>query len=145
MKMTLARIVRRTGGCAVLRTVAILLCLTTLALAADVSGKWSGTLEFKGEDGQAQTVPAHAELKQQSSTLTGTVWKEDGQRFEVEQGRVAGSEISFTFRAPEGEEEEVVVHSVKLNTVSPTQMQGTLEFDAGGQKFAGKLTFTREK
>lgn len=122
----------------------ILLLLTTYALAADVSGKWTGTLEFKGEDGQAQTVPAHAELKQQNNVVVGKVWKEDGQRFEIEEGRVTGNEVSFTFRAPEGEEEEVLVHSVKLSAVSPTQMQGTLEFDAGGQKFAGKLTFTRE-
>lgn len=145
MRAKFAGSVRRNGACVVLRAMAILLCLTTLALAADVSGKWSGTLEFKGDDGQSQTVPAYAELKQQNGTLVGTVWKEDGQRFEIEQGRVAGNEISFTFKAPEGEEEEVLVHSVKLNTMSPTQMQGTLEFDAGGQKFAGKLTFTREK
>jgi hypothetical protein len=123
----------------------VLLLLTTFALAADVSGKWNGTLEFKGEDGQAQAVPAHAELKQQNGTLFGTVWKEDGQRFEIEQGRVTRNEILFTFKAPEGEEEEVLVHSVKLSSVSPTQLRGTLEFDAGGQKFSGKLTFTREK
>ena len=123
----------------------ILLLLATFALAADVSGRWNGTLEFKGEDGQAQTVSAHLELKQQKDTLRGTVWKEEGQRFEIEQGRVDGNEVSFTFRAPEAEEDEVAVHSVKLSAVSPVQMQGTLEFDAGGQKFAGKLTFTREK
>lgn len=123
----------------------ILFLLTTFALAADVSGKWNGTLEFKGEDGQAQTVPAHAELKQQNNTLAGTVWKEDSERFEIEQGRVNGNEISFTFRAPESGEEEVVVHSVKLSSVSPTQMEGTLEFDAGSQKLNGKLMFTREK
>ena len=123
----------------------ILLLLTTLASAADVSGKWNGTLEFKGDNGQSQTVPAHAELRQQNNTVVGTVWKEDGQRFDIEQGRATGSEISFTFKAPEGEENEVLVHSVKLNSVSPTQMQGTLEFDSEGQKFAGRLTFTKEK
>lgn len=118
--------------------------LTTFALASDVSGKWNGTLEFKGEDGQAQTVPAHAELKQQNNVVVGRVWKEDGERYEIEQGRVSGNEISFTFRAPESGEEEVV-HSVKLSSVSPTRMEGTLEFDGGSQKFSGKLTFTREK
>jgi hypothetical protein len=123
---------------------ASLLLLTRFALAADVSGKWNGTLEFKGENGQAQTVPAHAELTQQNNVVVGKVWKEDGQRFEIEQGRVTGNEVSFSFRAPEGEEEEVLVHSVKLSSVSSTQMRGTLEFDAGGQKFAGRLTFTRE-
>jgi len=49
------------------------------------------------------------------------------------------------FNAPEGEDEQTIIHSVKLALVSPTQMQGTLEFDAGGQKMNGKLTFSREK
>jgi hypothetical protein len=124
--------------------VPIVLLLTAFAFAADLSGKWSGTLEFKGEDGQVQTVPAHAELKQQNNALVGKVWKEDGERFEIEQGRVNGNEISFTFKAPESGDDEVV-HSVKLSSTSPTQMQGTLEFDGGSQKFSGKLTFTKEK
>jgi hypothetical protein len=110
-----------------------------------VSGKWRGSLEFKGEDGQAHTAPAHADLKQQNDAITGRIWKGEGQQFEIEQGQVSGNEISFTFRAPEGEDEQVLVHSVKLTLVSPTQLQGTLQFDAGGQKVSGKLTFTKEQ
>jgi hypothetical protein len=144
MMMELAGIFRHNRNARTL-FLPILLLLTTYAFATDVSGKWNGMLEFKGEDSQGQTVPAHAELKQQNNVVVGKVWKEDGQRFEIEHGQVTGNEVSFTFRAPEGEEEEVIVHSVKLSSVSPTQMQGTLEFDAGGQKFAGKLTFTKEK
>jgi hypothetical protein len=49
------------------------------------------------------------------------------------------------FTAPEGEDEQPLVHSVTLALVSQSQMQGTLEFSAGGQKIQGKLTFTREK
>jgi len=124
----------------------ILLLLTTpFALAADMSGKWNGSLEFKSQDGQTQAAPAHADLKQQNNAVRGKIWKEEGQQFEIEQGQVTGNEISFTFRAPEGEEEQVLVHSVKLTLVSPTQLQGTLQFDAGGQQLSGKLTFNREK
>ena len=123
----------------------LLLILTPFALAAEVSGNWNGSLEFKSQDGQTQVAPAHAEFKQQSNTVTGRIWKEEGQQFEIEQGQVTGNDISFTFRAPEGEDEQVLIHSVKLTLVSPTQLQGTLEFDPGGQKVSGKLTLTREK
>lgn len=123
----------------------ILLLLTTLAHAADASGKWNGSLEFKGEDGQTQTATVHADLKQQANGITGKVWKEDGKQFEIEQGQVNGNEISFIFRAPEGEDEQVLVHSVRLTLVAPTQLQGTLEFEVEGQKVTGKLAFSREK
>jgi hypothetical protein len=122
-----------------------LLLPTPLLHATDVSGKWTGTLEFRTEDGHAQSVPAHADLKQQGNSLTGKLWKEADQQFVIEQGKIEGGEISFVFNAPEGEDEQTIMHSVKVALVSPTQMQGTLEFDTGGQKINGKLTFSREK
>ena len=105
--------------------------------------RWNGSLEFKGENGQSQAASVHADLKQEANAVTGRVWKEEGEHFEIEQGQVTGNEISFKFHAPEGEEEQVVVHSVKLNFASPTELQGTLEFDLGGQKMSAKLTFTK--
>lgn len=53
----------------------LLLLTTSFGVAADVSGKWNGALEFKGEDGQTQTAAAHADLEQQNNVLTGTIWK----------------------------------------------------------------------
>ncbi len=53
--------------------------------------------------------------------------------------------LPFVFNAPEGEDEQILVHSVKLVVVGPTRMQGTLEFEAGGQQVSSKLSFTRDK
>jgi len=75
----------------------------------------------------------------------GKIWKEDDQQFLIEQGKANGDEISFVFNAPEGEDEQILVHSVKLVVVGPTRMQGTLEFEAGGQQVSSKLSFTRDK
>jgi hypothetical protein len=122
---------------------AILVLPTSFALAADLSGRWNGTLEFK--DGQTQTAPAHADLKQENKLVSGKIWKEEDKQFQIEQGQVSGTEVSFKFSAPEGEDEQNLIHSVKLTLVSPTEMQGTLEFDASGQKFNGKLTLTKQK
>jgi len=102
-------------------------------------------LEFKTEDGRTQTAPAHADLMEQNNVVSGKIWKEEGQQFDIERGQVIGKEIYFEFRAPEGEDEQLLVHSAKLTLVSPTKMQGTLQFDAGGQNVSGRLVFTREK
>jgi len=75
----------------------------------------------------------------------GKIWKEDDQQFLIEQGKANGDEISFVFNAPESEDEQILVHSVKLVVVGPTRMQGTLEFEAGGQQVSSKLSFTRDK
>ena len=48
----------------------LLLLLTPLVRAVDLSGKWTGTLEFKAEHGHVQSVPAYAELKQQGDSLS---------------------------------------------------------------------------
>jgi len=121
-----------------------LFLLTSLALGADASGRWKGSLEFKGDDDQVQTVSAYADLKQQDNSVTGKIWKEQGQQFEVEQGQVTNNQISFKFHAPEGDEEQVIVHSVRLTLVSRTQLNGTLEFELGGQRVSAKLTFSKE-
>lgn len=122
----------------------ILFLLTTLAFGEDASGKWKGSMEFKGDDGQIQTVSAYMELKQQGSTVTGKVWKEQGQQFEIEQGHITDNQISFKFHAPEGEDEQVIVHSARLTAVSPARLQGTLEFELGDQTVSAKLTFSKE-
>lgn len=121
-----------------------LLFLTTVALGANASGRWKGSLEFEGDDGQIQTVSAYADLKRQGSSVTGKIWKEQGQQFEIEQGQVTDNRISFKFHAPEGEEEHVIVHSVRLTLVSPTQLQGTLEFELVDQRVSAKLTLNKE-
>ena len=59
------------------------LLTASFALTADVSGKWTGSLEFKGDDGQTPTAPAHADLKQQNNAVTGRIWKGDGHQFEI--------------------------------------------------------------
>ena len=121
------------------------LLVASFASAADVSGKWSGSLEIKTPDGQTQTLPGYAELKQQGTTLTGTVWKDVENKFPIKKGRVEGDKITFEFSAPEGEEEATLVHMVRLTAVSKNQLEGELRFGQEGETVAGKLTFTRDK
>ena|ERR1700730_16270633 len=125
--------------------VLLLLLAAQFVSAADVSGRWAGTLEFKGPDGQAQKIPAGAAFKQQGSEITGAVWKEAEHQFPIDNGKILGNAITFDFKAPEGEEEATLVHRVKLTLTNENQLVGELEFENDGQKMSGKLTFTQEK
>ena len=126
--------------------VLFILLLAPLASAADVTGKWSGSLDAKDPNGETVTIPASAELKQQGDSVTGKVWKETEHRYSIEKGKIEGNRITFEFKAPEGSEEaEPLVHSVRLTVVSEDQLQGELEIAMDGGKMTGKLTFAREK
>ena len=121
------------------------LLLVPFVNAADVSGNWTGSLEFNNPEGDTQSAPAQAELKQLGNSLTGKVWKEAGHEFPIAKGKIEGNQVTFQFTAPEGEPDSALVHSVKLTLVSPTQLRGLLEFEAGGQKMSCKLTLTRKR
>jgi hypothetical protein len=127
-------------------TVVLILLLATLAMAADVTGKWSGSLEAKDPDGETVTVQAHAELKQQGDSVTGKVWKKVAHQYSIEKGKIEGNRVTFEFKAPEGSEDaEPLVHSVRLTVVNEDQLQGDLEIPMDGGKMTGKLAFAREK
>ena len=97
----------------------LLLLLAPTVHAADVSGKWTGALELKTAEAGVQSVAAHVELKQQGNSLSGKIWKEADQQFLIEQGKARGDEISFVFNAPEGEDEQILAHTVKLRAPNP--------------------------
>jgi hypothetical protein len=123
----------------------VVLFLAQFLNAADVNGKWRGSLEGKGEDGSAISVPAHLELKQAGSSITGTLWKEAGHEYVIEKGKIEGNQINFEFTAPEGDEDSAFVHRVKLAVVSEGHLEGELQFEVEGDKVAGKLKLERDK
>src|SRR5215470_11018329 len=120
-----------------------LLLWAPIASATDVSGKWTGSLEFKSPDGDAQTVPAHVEFKQQNKTIIGSVWKDAEHQFRIDNGKIEGNRITFEFSAPEGEEDNILIHKVSLTVMNAAELEGQVEFEAGGNKLTGKLKLTR--
>ena len=60
------------------------------AFAADVDGKWSGTISTPGGD-----FPAAFEFKADGTTLTGTSAGPDGMPIAIKDGKIDGDKISF--------------------------------------------------
>jgi len=77
-----------------MRFIAIALLLVTFAVsayAADVDGKWSGTVG--GPQGE---FPVAFTFKAAGSTLTGTTTGPDGAEVPIKDGKIDGNNISFS-------------------------------------------------
>ena len=115
---------------------ASLLMLSALILsAADVTGKWTGTLApAGGEDGS----PALLELKQTGTEITGTVGPDESQRHTISKGTIDGNKVAVEVAA-EG-------RSIKMNLVlDGDHLKGEIVMSSGGQSRTAKLDVTRAK
>lgn len=64
------------------------------ALAADISGNWSGTLQAGGD-----AIPLAFVFKQDGEKLTGTVTHPQSEPLPLKEGKVQGDKISFNVMA----------------------------------------------
>ena len=120
---------------------AILLALPVgSALAADVTGTWTG--QIGGTDGGGMTIAFH--FKQDGAKLTGTVDGPQGEPVRIDDGKVEGNKISFTLRIEFGGGGMKIIHDgtidgdeIKLNT----RMEGGPDGGPG----PGPMTLKRSK
>jgi hypothetical protein len=63
--------------------------------ASDLSGKWSGTFEATGGDGNVRSEPLLLILKQDGDKLTGSGGPNEGEQHPMKEGKVAGEKVTF--------------------------------------------------
>ena len=74
------------------RAIAIaLLCLAASAFGADVDGKWTGSVNTPNGD-----IPVTFQFKADGAMLTGSMVGMDGNNIAIKDGKIDGSNISFT-------------------------------------------------
>lgn len=61
----------------------------------DVSGKWSGTFDITGPDGDVQHNTAFLILKQNGNVITGSAGPREDKQSEIQEGKLNGAEIDF--------------------------------------------------
>lgn len=74
-------------------TAALVLAFTLAAapaFAADVDGKWAGTISTPGGD-----FPVAFEFKSDGTTLTGTTQSPDGMSINIKDGKIDGDKVTF--------------------------------------------------
>jgi hypothetical protein len=125
-----------------MRTFLCFLVLAVLACAAvaadvDVSGKWSGTFNMTGPDGDKDGT-AILILKQSGTDITGTVGPSEDEQFPIQKGKIEGSKI--TLEADHGG------HTMKIDLVlADNRITGEAQMEAEGATLKAKIDVTRAK
>jgi hypothetical protein len=120
----------------------ILCCflLTTMAMFADVSGKWSGSFDISGPDGEGKAAMAFLVLKQTGDSITGTAGPNEQQQFTIKTGKIDGDKITLEVAHDNG-----LVLKFDL-TLADGHIKGDVTGERGdGQKMTAKLDVTAIK
>src|SRR5437870_3244902 len=73
---------------------AVLLFLS-VALASDLTGKWSGSFLITRPDGETKDSQAVLELKQNGTELTGTAGPSSDKQWAIQKVKVEGDKLTF--------------------------------------------------
>jgi hypothetical protein len=121
------------------RLLLILLAAAVTLTAADLSGRWTGTLEkVKGNPGGPQSDAHYLVLRQNGDRITGTAGPKADAQWEIRNGRVDGSRLTFEIAMAGGK----MVLGYDLQ-VGPDGLAGKVE-PKTGQPIAWKLQVKRE-
>ena len=120
-----------------MRTIALVAMVFLLApifsRAADVSGKWSGTISDDQSSDSLLLI-----LQQDGAKLTGSGGPNESERHELEKGLVQGNKLTFEVTSPFG----VLAFELSING---DEMSGTLEARNGAQVLrGGKVLLKRQ-
>jgi hypothetical protein len=99
--------------------------LLTLAMAADISGKWTGDMPGRGGD----TALATFTFKVDGEKLTGSMTGPQGD-IALQEGKIAGSQVSFSTTLDFGGNSIKILYK---GTVSGDQIKMTREREGAGQ------------
>ena len=115
---------------------AALALAVTVAPAADVTGKWQGTISAQRPDGTTSEDSALLILEQKGSAIAGSVGGSETDQHPITKGSVDGSKISLVAKNTRNERE----YQIEL-TLDGDQMTGTVTM--GERK--GQLALKRVK
>jgi hypothetical protein len=116
----------------------LMLGITLSATAADVNGKWSGTFNITGPDGETKEDTAFFVLKQNGSELTGTVGPHEEEQFPIQKGKIEGDKITLEATAKDA----VIKFELVL---AGDHIKGDANGTQDGQTMKVKLDLTRVK
>ena len=122
-----------------MKTILLRLFLSTAlawaAIAADISGKWSGSfVPENGDSGSAYLI-----LKQNGTTLTGSGGPDENEQWPGLQGMISGNKLSFQVKSAS----DGTVYKCVL-VLEGDHLKGDVQFTtADGQSSTAKLDLTR--
>ena len=116
----------------------LLPCLALALSGADVSGKWSGTIDVEDS---GSTTPVQVELVQKADLLSGKIGRTGGgDESTIRSGKVDGTKVVFEAVSPE--------HSNPFKftlTLIDDRLEGEMKGSVDEGEIVGKVKLSREK
>jgi hypothetical protein len=118
------------------KALAALVLLTISARAADLTGRWSGSLKVEGGD---HDVPQCFTLRQQGKSLSGSGGPDAGEQYPIENGSVEGSEATFQVTTGEWK------FTYHVRRLTADRLQGDLQLESLNDRRTAKVSLIRVK
>ncbi len=115
------------------------LLLSVASLLADVTGKWSGSFDITGPDGQTKADTAFLNLKQEGAKITGTAGPSEDKQFDIKTGKIDGDKIALEVVLEDG---GVLTFDLALDN---EHIKGDVKGQMGDEKMTAKMDVTRVK
>jgi hypothetical protein len=122
-----------------------LLCFLALALLAgvafadgNVTGKWTGSFNIAGPNGETKETTALLLLTQNGTDITGTVGPNEEERLTIQKGKIEGDKITL-----EAEQDGRVIKFALV--LAADRLTGDASMTGDGQTATAKLDVTRSK
>jgi autotransporter translocation and assembly factor TamB len=118
---------------------ALTIALTGVAFAdTDVTGKWSGSFNSSGPNGETKETGAVLMLKQNGADITGTVGPTEDDQFPIQKGKIEGDKITL--------EADHDGHLMTFNLVLASgRITGEAQMSRDGQTMKAKIDVARAK
>jgi hypothetical protein len=110
--------------------------VTVSALAADLTGNWSGSFKVDGGD---HSVPQCFTLRQQGKSLSGSGGPDASEQYPIEKGSVEGNQITFQVTTGEWK------FTYHLRQLSADTLEGDLKLESVNDSRTAKVSLTRVK
>lgn len=115
------------------------LLLSMVSLLADVTGKWSGSFDVTGPDGETKADTAVLNLKQDGGNITGTAGPNEDKQFDIKTGKIDGNKITLEVVMEDG---GILSFDLILDA---EHIKGDVKGQMGDEKMSAKLDVTRAK
>ena len=112
-----------------------LFLLCAVSMAAEVTGKWSGSFKAEGAD---HSISQWIILTQHGSTLSGSAGPDASEQYPLEDGKVNGNKVSFQVTTGEWR------FSYNL-TAEKDVLSGDLKLESTTENRNARVTLTRVK
>lgn len=126
-----------------MRRLFLLPLLTFVLCAADVTGKWTGSVDVADPgNGDKISTPVKAELQQSAGAVTGRIGRaQDTQLETIRDGKLEGNTLTFNVLPEEATKPMIFT----LRLVTDDRIEGDMSGEIDVGKIRGKVVLTRAR